>query len=354
MSGTFPPLRLGPLEIGFPVTQAALAGYSDWPMRMISRRHGASYTLCEVMLERFVVEVSRGNKAKRLLRLAEDEHPCGAQLMGAGPEEFGAGVERLLEIGFDAIDLNFACPVRKVLGRRRGGDLLGRPETALEIVARVRDRLPSEVPLTVKMRAGTDETEASRDRFFAILDGAFAGGVAAVTIHGRTVRQRYEGDASWSFLREVKQHVEPRTVLGSGDLFSAQACLDMMRETGVDGVAVARGAIGNPWIFEQARALFDGKSLPPPPSLHRQRDVIVEHYRMAQATYGPSRGGRQMRKFAIRYALLHPRAAEVREAFIKARRPEHLREIIARWYADDLPGCYPGPPTEDEGERLPH
>jgi len=339
----YPPLRIGPLEIGFPVTQAALGGYSDWPMRVISRRLGASYTLCEVMLDRFVVEVARGRKAKRLLHVTDEDRPCGAQLMGAGPEEFGAAARTLVELGFDCVDLNFACPVRKVLGRRRGGHLLGRPEAALEIVARVRESLPPEVPLTMKLRRGLDDSAESEDRFFAIFDGAFARGVAAATVHGRTVRQRYEGRASWDFLRRVKEHAGNRTVLGSGDLFTAAACLDMIRTTGVDGVAVARGAIGNPWIFQQAGSLFAGEPLPHPPSLHQQRDVIVEHHRLALATYGAWRCGRQMRKFGIQYARLHPQAAEVREAFIKVRRPEDFQNVIARWYDEDLPGRYPEP-----------
>ncbi|MBN1590232.1 MAG: tRNA-dihydrouridine synthase [Pirellulales bacterium] len=343
MPEAFPPLRIGPLAVGFPITQAALSGYSDWPMRVISRRHGAAYTLCEVMLDRFVMQVTQGNKAKRILRVTDEEHPCGAQLMGNAPEEFEQAALKLVELGFDCIDVNFACPVRKVLGRRRGGYLLGRPDVALEIVDRLRVCLPAEIPLTVKMRRGLDESQESLDQFYSIFDGSFARGVAAVTVHGRTVEQRYQGNASWDFLRQVKQHAGNRTVLGSGDLFTAQASLDMMSATGVDGVAVARGAIGNPWIFEQARALFAGEPLPPPPSLHQQRDVIVEHYRMAEETYGVWRCGRIMRKFGIHYARLHPESEKVRKAFINVHRPKELATVLAAWYHEDLPGRYPDP-----------
>ncbi|NLE39062.1 MAG: tRNA-dihydrouridine synthase family protein [Pirellulaceae bacterium] len=340
MTKTYEPLTIGSLRIGFPVTQAALSGYSDWPMRVLARRYGAAYTLCEVMLDRFVEQVSRGKKAKRLLRVTDEDHPCGAQLMGNDPAEFVAAARTLVELGFDAIDVNFACPVRKVLGRQRGGYLLGRPDAALAIVARLRDALPPPVPLTVKMRRGIDDKPESLDRFFAIFDGAFALGAAAVTVHGRTVEQRYRGTASWDFLREAKQRAGKRIVLGSGDLFTAQACLDMMRRTGVDGVTVARGAIGNPWIFAQARAIFEGRPLPPPPKLFEQRAVILEHYRMAEEIYGPWRCGRLMRKFGIRYAALHPNSEEVRRAFIDLHRPEELKLLMDKWYNDDLPGCY--------------
>ncbi len=335
-----PQLRLGSVALDFPVVQAPLSGYSDWPMRVIARRLGAAYTVCEVMLDRFIVNVAKGNKAKRYLQVTDEEHPCGAQLMGAVPEEFPPAALKLAAAGFDVIDLNFACPVKKVLGRCRGGFLMSDPETALLMVAQTRDALPPAIPLTIKLRRGMDDSPQSRDHFFTILDGAFRLGVAAVTVHGRTVRQRYEGFSSREFLREVKRHAGERTVLGSGDLFTAGDCLDMLRETGVDGALVARGAIGNPWIFERVRALARGVMLPPP-SLHRQRDVIAEHYRLSERIYGPDRCCRVMRKFGIKYACSHPQSRQVRDAFVAVRKPADWLAALDRWYADDLPGVEP-------------
>lgn len=338
-------LQIGPLQVGFPVVQAALSGYSDWPMRLLARRHGASYTLCEVMLDQFLVTVKDNRRRNRhFLHISDEEHPVGGQLMGAEPPQFAAGALKLVEAGFDVIDINFGCPVKKVLGRCRGGFHLSQPETALEIVRRTREAVPAHIPVTVKMRRGIDDSAESRDNFFRILDGAFSAGVAAITVHGRTVMQRYVGPSKWDFLREVKQHVGPkRTILGSGDLFSAQNCLDMIARTGVDGVTVARGAIGNPWIFSQARALADGQPLPPPPSLFQQHDVMLEHYALAEELYGPERAGPHMRKFGIKYAACHPRHVLVREAFTKVRNLEDWRAVLAAWYAEDAPGQYPDP-----------
>jgi len=334
-------LRIGNVEIGFPVVQAALSGYSDWPMRVMARRLGASYTLCEVMLDQFLLTVKLRRRTQHFLYLTDDEHPVGGQLMGAEPEQFAAGARRLVDAGFDVIDINFGCPVRKVVGRARGGFHLSQPDVALEIVRRTRDAVPPGIPVTVKMRRGIDDTPESRDKFFAIMDGAYQAGVAAVTVHARTVRQRYEGPSQWSFLAEVKRHAGSRTVLGSGDLFSAPDCLEMMRQTGVDGVTVARGAIGNPWIFRQARELAAGRPLPPPPTLHQQREVIREHYRLAEELYGEKVCGPLMRKFGIKYSTLHPQHEQVRDAFVKIRSRQDWDAVLDRWYAEDLPGVTP-------------
>jgi tRNA-dihydrouridine synthase B len=337
------PLRLGHVEVGSPFVQAALSGYSDWPMRLLARRAGASYGLCEVMLDQFLVQLKNRKRTSHFLHLTDDERPVGGQLMGAEPEQFAAGALRLAEAGFDVIDINFGCPVKKVLGRCRGGYHLSQPDIALEIVRRTRDVVPARIPVTVKMRRGLDDTAESRDNFFQIIEGAFAAGVSAVTLHGRTVRQRYIGPSRWSFVAEVKRWAGTRTILGSGDLFTAADCVRMLRETGVDGVTIARGAIGNPWIFEQAQALYEGRPLPAPPSLREQREVIAEHYRLAESLYDTKQCGILMRKFGIKYAAGHPEHLAVREAFARVRSQADWQAVLDQWYSGDGPGVYPDP-----------
>jgi nifR3 family TIM-barrel protein len=276
--------------------------------------------------------------------------------MGADPCQFGPAAQRLVEQGFDVIDINFGCPVKKVLGKCRGGFHLAQPKVAIEIVSRVRDAVPERIPVTVKMRRGVDDDEESREKFMQIFAGAFAHGAAAVTVHGRTVLQQYNGPSRWEFLRELKQHARHRTVLGSGDLFNAQACVDMIRFTGVDGVSVARGAIGNPWIYSQVRALAAGLPLPDPPSIHAQRDVIAEHYRLAEEVYGADRCLPSMRKFGIKYARLHPQYEQVRNAFVKVKQSGTWRAVLDRYYANDGPGLHPvveepNPLSSDAAER---
>jgi nifR3 family TIM-barrel protein len=337
-----PQPTIGHLRLASPFVQAALSGYSDWPMRLLARRHGASYTLCEVLLDQFLVAMKPNrNRNKHHLYLSDDERPVAGQLMGSEPEQFAAGALKLVEAGFDVIDINFGCPVKKVLGRCRGGFHLSQPEVALDIVRRTRAAVPAPIPVTVKMRRGLDDSQQSRDRFYTILDGAFAAGIAGVTVHGRTVQQRYIGPSRWSFLAEVKRHLGSRTMLGSGDLFTASDCLRMIEDTRVDGVTIARGCIGNPWIFQQCQALAAGLPLPPPPSLFEQREVILEHFRLAEQIYGPDRAGSLMRKFGIKYANSHPQQPELREAYGQVRNFADWQALLARYYAEDLPGRYP-------------
>lgn len=339
-----PMLQIGPYKLELPVVQAALSGYSDWPMRAIAKQLGAPYTVCEVLIDTFVNSLKQRSRTRHFLNVTDDDHPAGAQLMGADPDEFPAAAQRLVSAGFDVIDINFGCPVKKVLGRCRGGYHLSQPETALEIVARVRDSVPDSVPVTVKMRRGIDDSAASRDAFFRILEGAWALGVAAVTIHGRTVQQRYIGPSNWEFLKEVCQQFPGRTILGSGDLFTAADCVRMIRETGVSGVTAARGSIGNPWIFAQAKALLEGCELPAPPRVAEQQAVIAEHFRLARMVYSDEKAVRQLRKFGMRYADWHPDAALVRAAFIKVTNVEQWEHVLKTWYNSSSAGVYPVQP----------
>src|SRR6185295_6695349 len=183
-------------------------------MRIVARRYGAEFAMAEVVLDEIVL--LRGKLRERILEIGDDDHPIGGQLMGSRPEQFGEAANDLVEAGYDLIDINFGCPVKKVLGRCRGGFLLSDPQTALQIVSAVVDAVGGRRPVTLKMRRGFDDSLESERHFFSILDGAFERGAAAITVHGRTVMQRYIGPSKWEFLARVKRHVGSRTILGSG------------------------------------------------------------------------------------------------------------------------------------------
>jgi tRNA-dihydrouridine synthase B len=344
------PLAIGGVQLASPVVQAALSGYSDLPMRVLARRFGASYAICEVLLDTFVAVMGTNRKNLARVAVSDEEHPVGGQLMGANPDDFPPAAQRLVAAGFDVIDINFGCPVKKVLGRCRGGYLLSVPETALEIVARVRDAVPAAVPVTLKMRRGIDDSTESADKFWAIFEGAFARGAAAITVHGRSVQQRYAGPSDWAFLADVKRAAGTRIVIGSGDLFSAEACVAMLDQTGVDGVSIARGAIGNPWIFRQTLALLAGEPAPPSPTLYEQRDVLREHFQLAEELHGEQLAGRTMRKFAIKYARLHPEYLAVRDAFVAVKVNADWQHVLDRFYAVDAPGRDPSADVDETEE----
>lgn len=342
-------LQIGHLRFDFPVVQAALSGYSDAPMRLIARRHGAPYCLHEVVLDKLVVQP--GKLRRQLLALDAEDHPVGGQLMGAEPVHFAAAAETLASVGFDVIDINFACPVRKVLGRCRGGFLLSEPARAIKIIKRVRDAVPPEIPVTLKMRRGMDGSAASEQDFFRIFDAAFEVGLAAITVHGRTVKQRYVGPSDWEFVKRAKRHAGEKTVLGSGDLFTADDVRRMLDQTGVDGVTAARGCIGNPWIFEEARALLAGDPPPQPPSVPKQGRVIRAHFELSVAAHGERRAARLMRKLGIKYAELHPDYVAVRDAFVQSRTVADWVGVLEKWY-DPTRDWPPGRPKRGPGHLI--
>jgi nifR3 family TIM-barrel protein len=322
-------LKIGDLEIEMPAVQAALSGYSDLAMRRVARAHGAAFCFNEVVVDRLVLQ--KGKLKRRILHLSKDDHPVGGQIMGTDPVVFGEAAARMVTAGYDLIDINFGCPVNKVMGRCRGGYHLSQPSVALDIVRSVFETVDGRVPVTVKMRRGIDDTAESERNFFKILDGAFAIGVDAVTVHGRTVQQKYVGPSKWDFLTKVKRHVGDRVVLGSGDLFTPEDTRTMMERTGVDGVTLARGCIGNPFLFEQTRSVLAGET-PRQPTKSEQRRAIAMHWHHAREVYGDALGLRRTRTHAIKYAQIHPDSEAVRNAFVRIHNPEDFEAVLDNWY----------------------
>lgn len=322
------PLKIGAVEIGFPVILASLAGYSDLAYRLVCRSLSAPYCSTEAMLDKLLL--LDGRLLDRLVRLDPADHPVAGQIMGSEPAVMAEAAARLSRLGFDVIDLNFACPVKKVLSRKRGGYLMSDPARALDIVRAVLEAVP-ERPVTLKLRRSFEEKEKESQALSKILDQAFKAGVAGACLHARSVEQKYRGPADWGLLARVKHEFPDRTILGSGDVRSARDALRMIEDTGVDGVVAARGAIGNPWIFSQARDIAAGREAREP-GLDEQREVIGLHFRTACRLYGPRRGLKVMRNFGIYYARRHPRPAEVRSAVIKVRTEADWQQWLEAFY----------------------
>jgi nifR3 family TIM-barrel protein len=340
MSFEFRPFSIGSIRVGLPVVLAPLAGYSDLAFRLLCRRHGVAYCTTEMMLDKcLLVEGSPprriaagrpdGKPRRRLVQTSDDDHPVAGQLIGNSPDVMAAAARLLCEMGFDAIDLNFACPVNKALARRRGGYLMKQPELAVDIVGAVVAALDR--PVTVKLRNrfyNADDNKA----FWRIAEGAFEAGVAAVCVHARSVEMKYAGSADWRFIASVKRRFADGTVIGSGDVLTPADALAMLETTGVDAVAVARGALGNPWFFRQVRDLAAGRP-PHQPGLAEQREHLAWHFRRAEAIYGRLTP-KIMRKFGIKYARMHPSPAKVRSAFIKVRGGQEWNSVLQEFYTE--------------------
>jgi nifR3 family TIM-barrel protein len=328
--GALKPLRIGPVEVGFPVVLASLAGYSDLPYRLVCRSAGAPFCTTEAMLDRQAILERRLRRG--LIKRDPADRPLAGQIMGSDPAVMAESAAALRDMDFDVIDLNFACPVKKVLSRKRGGYLMSEPYLAVEILeavlAAVRDR-----PVTVKLRRSFKEADRDNEAFWTIARAAFEAGAAGICVHARSVEHKYQGRADWGFLAEVKRAFPTWTVIGSGDILLAEDALRMLKETGVDGVSAARGAIGNPWIFRQARELAAGR---PPfhPSVAEQRELLERHYRLAAETFGAERALRIMRYFGIRYSKMSPQPAKVRNAFVVVKSERDWRAVLERYFRE--------------------
>lgn len=320
------PFRIGDLRISLPVVLAPLAGYSDRAFRCLCRQMGCGYCTSEMVLDRCVTVRSR--RLPTILAMCESDHPVGGQLIGNDPETMATAARTLCEKGFDVVDLNFACPVNKAMKRSRGGRMMDKPREVVEIVRAV--VAASDRPVTLKVRQKFADADGE-ENFWHLAQGARDAGAAAITVHARSVEQKYMGEADWDFLKRVKEKFLDWTVIGSGDVLSPAAALRMLGETGVDAAAVARGVLGNPWFFRQVKDIIAGRQ-PYQPDLAEQKRILLEHMDAAEELYGPVKGPRIMRKWGIKYARMHPHPKQVRMAFVEIKRPDDWRDVLAKFY----------------------
>ena len=365
--------RVRALIPGFdaPFFQAGLAGYSDSAMRIIARRHGCPICVTEALLDRTLLAGGRGFAKADLGDIhdnvpgGEEDHPLIGQIMGSDPQEMAAAAIKMVEQGkqrstkgyrklvdeheplkaehatdsFAAIDVNLACPVKKISKKSRGGHWLREPEGAIDILKAVRDALPESIPVTVKMRRSYDDTDEMKRNFLMLFDAAYDLGCAWVTVHGRTVEQKYVGPSRWDPLKHLVNRNPERIIFGSGDVWDVNQIFRMIAYTGVSGVSVARGCIGNPWIFRQARDLLEGRD-PRNPTIPEQREVLEQHFQLALAVNQGMRDpelhtAKTMRKFGIKFAAHHPESESVKRRFVMSRSFDDWRAVLDEHYTAD-------------------
>ena len=323
-------MRIGTHQFGGRFFLAPLAGVSDRPFRAICREMGAAFAYTEMVSAHGLVHETR--QTESYLDRDPAENPFAVQIFAAEAEVLARGAERAVALGAGIVDINMACPVKKVCGTGAGAALARDPARVEEAVRLA--RAAAGVPVTIKIRSGWDDASVN---CVEVARAAEAGGAAAVALHGRTRSQGYSGTARWEHVRAVKQAVSI-PVLGSGDVWTADDALRMRAETGCDAVLVARGACGNPWIFRELRAVEREEPRPGPPTREEWVDVVMRHvsmqveHRRRQRGEAPAEAEdhaiRELRKHLLWYTRGRRGGAQFRRDASHIRKASDVRQLI--------------------------
>lgn len=315
-------MKLGAWEWDRPVFLAPMAGVTDLPFRLLCKDQGCDVMCTEMVSAKAISYHNRNTEA--LMRSEPEERPLAIQLFGSEPELMGEIAARIQD-RCDFIDVNMGCPVPKVVNNGEGSALMRDPALAERIAREMVRRI--DIPLTVKIRKGFDEDHVNAVEVAKRLEDA---GVSAITVHGRTRAQFYSGKADWEIIRQVKEAVSI-PVIGNGDIFRAEDAAAMYEETGCDGVMIARGARGNPWIFRDVKSYLQNKSVPPRPDMRERREMILRHAELLLKYKGEYTGMREMRKHLAWYTAGLPHAAAMRGQVNEVETYEGLAALLDKW-----------------------
>jgi nifR3 family TIM-barrel protein len=313
-------MLIGPVRVAHPFTLAPMEEHTSLPFRQQMKRFGASL-VCTERVD--AVDVAkRDRRAMRLLATVPGEAPRAGQISGADPVVMAEAARVIEEVGHDIIDLNFECPIRRLLTRGEGGALLADPPAIARIVAAVKHAVG--IPVTLKIRSGPD---GDHETAVEVAQRAEEAGASAVDVHARSVSQAYVGGPDWSVVTRVKQGVSI-PVMGSGGVRQATDALRYIKDSGADGLAIGRGCLGNPWIFRDVKALWQNTGIPPAPTpAERGREalrLIEEEFHF----YGTTVALRRMARTSCYFAKFIPDFKSFRDGVHKARSLEAFRRLV--------------------------
>lgn len=334
-------LSIGTVHLPSPLILAPMAGVSDLPFRLIARELGCGFAFTEMISMRSLVQGNR--KTGAMLATRAGDQPLGVQLLGRDAELAPRALEALRDGDFALIDINAACPVGKVVSRGEGASLMKEPDALYKLLRAVVRYAAA--PVTVKIRAGWDDRSINAREVALRAQDA---GISGLLIHGRTRMQGYSGTVSYRVIAEVKEALSI-PVIASGDALSSQLIKKLFDETGADGVAVARGALGNPWIFRQAAQFLCEGTPAPEPAGDELAAVMRRHLELCIAHCGEGAGTMVFRKLFAWYIKGRPLVRQLKQKAFHAQSAAEMRALIDSFLdrgegaEPHLPLCSPRP-----------
>ena len=313
-------LKIGNVELENRYILGPMAGVTDLPFRLLCREQGAGLLCMEMVSAKAIYYNNRNTES--LLEIHPDEKPVSLQLFGSDPKIMSEMAKRIEERPFAILDINMGCPVPKVVKNGEGSALMKEPKLVYDIVSSIVKAI--EKPVTVKIRKGFDDEHVNAVEIAKIIEEA---GASAVAVHGRTREQYYSGKADWDIIRQVKEAVSV-PVIGSGDVTSPQKAEEMVRMTGCDGIMIARGAQGNPWIFSELISYEEMGQVPPRPDKDELRRMLLRHARLQLEYKGEYCGIREMRKHVSWYTKGVANAARLRDQINQVETYGELENLL--------------------------
>ncbi len=316
-------LNIGNVKLEGNLFLGPMAGVTDLPFRLLCKEKGADLVYTEMVSAKGIQYNNKNTES--LLQIHEEERPVALQLFGADPVILSETAKRIEHRNFDILDINMGCPVPKVVNNGEGSSLMKNPRLIGEIVSKVSSAISK--PLTVKIRKGFHETDNNAVEVAKI---AQESGAAAVAVHARTRAQYYSGKADWEVIRAVKEALTI-PVIGSGDIFTPEDAKRMLVQTGCDGIMMARGTRGNPWIFEQIKAYLEQGILLPKPGFEEVKEMILCHAALSVEYKGEFTGIREMRKHVAWYTTGYPGSAKLRSCVNEIENMEDLCRLLEEY-----------------------
>ncbi len=316
-------LVIGNVDIKGNLVLGPMAGVTDLPFRLLCKEQGVDLLYTE-MVSAKGIEYNNKN-TESLLSIEDKERPIAIQLFGADPYVLSEAAKKIEDRNFDILDINMGCPVPKVVNNGEGSALMNNPKLVGEIVASVSKAIKK--PVTVKIRKGFDDDSINAVEIAKIAE---ANGAAAIAVHGRTRMQYYSGKADWDIIARVKQAVSV-PVIGNGDVFNVYDAIDLVKQTDCDGIMLARGAKGNPWIFSQIKEYFSTGIIKPKPDINEVIQMILRQARLAIEYKGEFTAMNQMRKHIAWYVSGYPNAAKLKNKTSYINTYEELEAILEKY-----------------------